>query len=409
MRDDRLYALVVGLVFSFLAYPILGGAQETDTLSRSIKQEFRLYYRCDEIAIDSSYLDNTLQMDTIIRYLARSPRIDSITVYAYASPEGGFRRNKWLAEQRAEAAKGFILSHLGKGMQVPAINCVPIPEHWDGFYEEVDANYHRHDRAKVLKIIKDDRVGDETKKWRLQQLDNGYTWKYLIRKHMPELRVATWICIWVPIKDIKEITPIISRAEYTEKQLVKPEEPKRKPYVPALKTNLLYDLGTVLNASVEFPIGKRFSIMVEDVFPWWSWGPNDKKFCLQLWEMGIEPRWWFKPNGNLKGHFLGVYGKSAKYDFQNDRDICYQGEYWSAGVSYGYAMKLGDHLQMEFSLSVGYLQSDYRHYQPDPNYEHLFRDKYRTGTISYFGPTKLAVKLVLPIRLGPKTTTASNY
>ncbi len=400
--------VLVGLLFDIFACSLCVKAQDARTPADSaVIHKFRLYYRCDEIDIDPSYLGNTLQMDTIVRYLARSPRIDSITIEAYASPEGSFKRNRWLAERRAVAAKEYILNHLGPDAGNPKIILEPTSEHWDGLYDEVHANYHRHDREKVLRIIKDDSVGDETKKWRLQQLDGGYTWKYLIRRHMPELRVATWICIWVPIREIKPCAPITASLQAPDGgPAAVASEPAAGTadsgwaYIPALKTNLLYDAVTALNASVEFPIGERFSVMFEDVFPWWSWGPNDRKYCFQLWEMGLEPRWWFRPDGNLKGHFLGVYGKSAKYDFQNDRKICYQGEYWSAGVSYGYAMKLGRWFQMEFSLSLGYLQSDYRHYQPDVEYEHLYRDKYKVGKVSYFGPTKVQVSLVLPIRLG---------
>ena len=47
----------------------------------------------------------------------------------------------------------------------------------------------------------------------------------------------------------------------------------RKYWYPALKTNLLLDAVTAVNAEIEFPIGKHFSILVEDIFPWWSWGP----------------------------------------------------------------------------------------------------------------------------------------
>ena len=54
-------------------------------------------------------------------------------------------------------------------------------------------------------------------------------------------------------------------------------------------------------------------------------------------------------------------------------------------------------MNMEFSVSAGFLRTDYRHYQPDPGYEHLFRDKYNVGTVSWFGPTKLKVSLVIPI------------
>ncbi len=170
----------------------------------------------------------------------------------------------------------------------------------------------------------------------------------------------------------------------------------------ALKTILLYDAMTMLNAEVEVPVGNSFSIMVEDVFPWWTFGPNRNKYSLEMWEMGIEPRWWFRRNDRrdrLSGHFIGPYVMSARYDFQWDRDLNYQGEYWSAGLSYGYAMPIGNIFNLEFSVSVGYVNADYRHYQPDYDYSQLYRDPFRTGTLSYFGPTKLKVSLVLPIKI----------
>ena len=173
-----------------------------------------------------------------------------------------------------------------------------------------------------------------------------------------------------------------------------------------VKTNLFYDLATVLNVEVEVPIAKRFSVMVEDVFPWWNIG---NKYCLQMWEMGAEARFWFKPwekksTRKLRGWFVGAYGMSSKYDFQFDTSVNYQGEYWSAGVSGGYALSLGKKkkLSMEFSLAVGFLQTDYRHYLPTDDYLKLIRNPYNVGTVSYFGPTKLKVSLVVPINFGKK-------
>lgn len=67
----------------------------------SVEHRFRLVYWQDGIDIDETYLDNQNQIDHIRRYLAQSPRIDSITVYAWASPEGVYERNVWLSEKRA--------------------------------------------------------------------------------------------------------------------------------------------------------------------------------------------------------------------------------------------------------------------------------------------------------------------
>ena len=56
-------------------------------------RDFTIHYRFDRIDIDSSYMDNAATIDTIRFYLTRSEHIDSITVYAWASPEGGYQHD----------------------------------------------------------------------------------------------------------------------------------------------------------------------------------------------------------------------------------------------------------------------------------------------------------------------------
>ena len=70
---------------------------------------------------------------------------------------------------------------------------------------------------------------------------------------------------------------------------------------------------------------------------------------------------------------------------------------WSAGVTYGYAMPISRHLNLEFSLSVGYARIPYQHYIPSEDWQHLWRDRDNTGVLHYFGPTQLQVSLVWPI------------
>ena len=184
--------------------------------------------------------------------------------------------------------------------------------------------------------------------------------------------------------------------------------PKAYNTVVAVKTNLLYDAVTALNFEVEVPIADRWSVMVEDVFPWWETG---NKYCFQLWEIGAEARFWFKPwktigTEKLRGFFVGPYVMSGKYDFQFDKSINYQGEFWSAGVSAGYSMPIGKRKKanLEFSLSMGYMRSPYRHYIPTDDYSKLIHDPALDGTFyNYFlYPTKAKVSLVIPINVPTK-------
>lgn len=379
---------------------------------------YALYYYCDRIDLQEDYLDNALQMARIRDILARSPRIDSIAIYAYASPEGAPHRNDWLARRRAEVARDFILANLPNDSVLLPQNIIlhPMGENWEGLYEELDANYHLLNRDRVMKIMRAD-IPTETKKWRLKQLDNGFTYNWIIRHHMPALRVATWLCVYQPIPEfVADTMPDISVEMPTLPELEPlpvTEVSRKKKTILALKTNLLYDALSLVNYSIEVPIGERFSALWYHQFPWWTWGQADNQYCIRFLSIGGEGRWWFKPmprpqmgrsvqRDRLMGHFVGLYAESGKWDFEWGRDICHQGEHWSVGLSYGYSMPLGRRLNMEFSLSLGYASIAYRGYTPSENYEILWRDPAKQGRWHYFGPTKVQVSLVYPILLTTK-------
>ena len=398
--------IVVAILFVCIAALPCKAQTMTDSISRD---RYALYYYCDRIDIDSDYLDNTNQIFRIRNILSHSTRIDSITIYAYASPEGPYSRNVWLAEQRALAAKRFILENLPHGSVLKAenIHLRPMGENWDGLKVELEANYHLMNREEVMRIIRSG-IPTETKKRRLKNLDNGYTYSYIIRNHMPTLRLATWVCIYAPFQEIHialQETPLYLPKRIEPLALSTPQKGFRT--IMALKSNLLYDALTLLNFSVEVPATEHFSLLYYHQFPWWRWGEADNKYCIRFLSIGGEARWWFKPGKNperdrLTGHFLGVYAESGKWDFEWAREICHQGEHWSAGLSYGYSMPLGKKLNLEFSLSMGYASIAYRRFKPSDNYEILWRDPVKHGRWNYLGPTKAQVSLVLPIKVTTK-------
>ncbi len=155
------------------------------------------------------------------------------------------------------------------------------------------------------------------------------------------------------------------------------------------KTNLLYDYIATPNLEIEIPLSEKISLDMETLFPWWN---LSNRSVYEILEFGIEPRY------HLNNHFVGLYGLSAQYDIQHMTRYCYQGELWSIGLSYGYMYHVSESLSVEFSISLGYLRSDYRHYNPDSEYRDLYLDPYNAGILSYFGPTKLKVSLVFPFK-----------
>ena len=378
-----------------------------------LKENFAIHYRVNETVVDEDYMGNKEQIHKIKHYLVNSPRVDSITIYAWSSPDGLYNKNRSLSRKRASSAKRLLLQHSPDSAKLNSgkIKISPIAENWEGLTTLVKEGYSRKDREKVLAILGDDTMGSDNKKRELKKLDKGRTWKYLADNYLPQLRAATWVCVWAEvIQGMPEVAAVVQDSleqpyiglaplpPYDYKPVLPQEESRT---IAAVKTNLLYDAVTAVNFAVEVPIGERWSIVAEDVFPWWSWGPNRNKYAFQMVEIGIEPRYWFYKKEDadvLEGHFVGIYGMSAKYDFQWDRNLCYQGEYWSTGVTYGYSLPVKEWLKLEFSASVGFMRSNYRHYQPSPEYENLYLDEYQVGVLSYFGPTKVNVSMVIPLK-----------
>lgn len=171
---------------------------------------------------------------------------------------------------------------------------------------------------------------------------------------------------------------------------------ERSTPVLALKTNLLFDAALMPNVEVEVPLGGRWSVAGEYMFPWWRLGGD--KYCLQILAGGLESRCWLgsrnigRGHHVLAGHFLGLYAGGGKYDLQW-KENGYQGEFFiAAGASYGWSTRIGRCLNLEFSIGLGILRTQYRHYQPQDNYQTLMWQD--SGTYTWFGPTKAKISLV---------------
>lgn len=368
-----------------------------------------VHFRHDKYNLDMGYMGNSQSLQRFAHIVDSIgiERIDSVVIVSQSSPEGVYEHNLRLSRNRARTMSIYIQENHANLKDKVFIH--PDGESWQQLRQYVvnDTKLKDATKEKVLAVIDAD-VNIGTKKWRMEQLP---VYRYLYTTYYRRIRNSAFCILYY-----NEI-PVVEPTPEPEPEPQPEPEPEPQPVTVtitqertlfALKTNLLYDALTVLNFEVEVPIGNKWSVAAEDVFPWWH---IDNKYALQMWEMGIEGRYWFKrPQGTpvLNGHFIGLYGMSSKYDFQWRRDINYQGEYWSAGLTYGYAMPIGKRFNLEFSISMGYLSTTYRHYVPTPQWEHLARDPYKQGRIGIIGPTKAKVSLILPINI-TKTREEVRY
>lgn len=390
------------------------------------------YFRFDRAVLDSGYMHNAvslMELERIFSDTSTISQIDSIKITTTSSIDGNIDHNYALALLRATAIKVYILwkyPHINKEIITTRV----VAENWEGLKRCVEQDDQTPFQGRVLEIIDQD-VNLETKEWRLRQVGDGTAWKYITNHFLKHLRSGSTqvdICQQESPPPVHEqiiksdsiaISPI-NESKIAETNMPRPDADsvtQTETYLPptlmksqsrrpiALKTNLLLDAATVLNIEVEIPIGKHWSIAGEWMFPWWLW--EKKQNCLQVLSGNLEVRYWIKSNykkqevslekhNPLSGWFVGLYGGAGLYDLELERKG-YQGEFFIAmGVSGGYVLPLSRNLSMEFSLGIGYLQTDYRQYDAKlsniDNQWHLIRQQ--NGSYTWFGPTKAKISLI---------------
>ncbi len=401
-----------------------------------------LYFRHDQSVLDEEYLSNREVINKIDEFFELNGEwVDSVAIFAYASPEGPEAYNQKLSARRAGTTKYWLLKR-HKSLRLEQVREVALGEDYSGLIERIEADDKVPHKREVLRTLRRTDLSADQKMRQLMRLRKGYPYAYIRRNHLPYLRTATtFVFYWskgiaalpttAPAREVAHniaqpttwkplempmwqptSNEVASAGESVTPSQTSPTTlPHTRKTILALKTNALYDAATVVNFAVEAPIGDRFSVLYNHICPWWL--TNDNRYCLQLLSIGGEARWWFAPRpaapegdfvgrDRLVGHFVGAYAMSGMFDFQANTWGCYQGEFWSTGLTYGYSAPLGKRLNIEFSLSVGYASIPYRHYVPTDDWQDLIRDKFNAGRIHWFGPTKAEISIVVPLTIKTK-------
>lgn len=416
MRNSiKRYCCIILLVLCQSICTIYAHPSDFKEEAQDTSRTFVFYFRFNRSLLEKEYMTNKQSMDTLGAIITRPDmlaHLDSIVIKASASPEGAWQRNRQLAAERAAAVKSYLM------WQYPYLDrnkilTYSLGEDWEGLKQMVEADMYVPYREEVLNIINSD-LPVWSKDRRIQQLGNGAAFQYMVQHMLRYLRAgATCIVFYKKTEDKTpapvEIATYEENIEDTIQEIpvieTTPAEKIAAYKRPiALKTNLLFDLATALNIELEVPLGRRFSVAGEWMSPWWLW--QDKQHSFEVMLITLEGRYWLKPlyrkqekalgNHNpLTGWFVGLYSSMGKYDLEREKKG-YQGEvYLSTGLTIGYTLPLWRNVSMEFSLSAGYLQSNYRYYHARQNALgdwHLY--KQYPGSFKWVGPTKAKVSWV---------------
>ncbi len=387
---------------------------ETTKMEGGVDEEalFTLYYRLSQYTLDKEYLTNSEALRNIdsLLNLKSAEFIDTLFITAYASPEGSVSYNEKLSKRRAETFHKYLLSNYPQFAGKP-IKTEGRGVNWDGFLRMAKADENLPNKDKVLQILCDNL--SSTKRQRRIEALKEYE-SYIFPRYYPKLRSG--VSLFVLYNPAMPVDIDFGAIEVSIPEPVYIVEPVPVPYIYkgdteykyirpiAIKTNLLFDLASALNIELEVPLGKRFSVAGEYIFPWWLW--EKKQYCLETLTGGLEGRYWFKPNykhqdaslgthNPLTSWFGGLYTNLGYYDLEWDKEG-YQGEFYVAmGVSAGFVQPLSRNISLEFSLGIGYLSTDYRHYHAVKENDDVWRlIRQNNGNYKWFGPTKAKISFI---------------
>lgn len=127
-----------------------------------------------------------------------------------------------------------------------------------------------------------------------------------------------------------------------------------------VKTNLLYDLLTFVNASVEIPLTKNITAEATLVYPWWR--STERHKTIQMRYVAVTPRYYFNnADRSYTSLFAGLTVGGGKYDLQWTRRGV-QGSMWHVSPVIGYSHHISKRWKMEYSASVGFVHTKYQKY-----------------------------------------------
>ena len=374
------------------------------------------------------------KLEEILRDITVSSALDSIVIEGSSSLIGSFRTNSRLSYERAMAVRSHIRWKFPDvELNEQKIFIKPSVINWGYLFEQVRLDRmvpYRDDLLRILSMPLD----EESKFIQIKRLGGGATENYLTRNFARLMRSGTSVVFYLKEENPEKVqqqeefvtvpvppdsTAIETTIDFPG-QVVVPEagtdpvnDPSdtlsipslttmaRKPLF-AIKTNLLYDLGAAVNAGIEIPMGQRWSLATEWVFPWWLW--EKKQHALEVLNGNLELRyWWGERTGRsqMTGWFTGLYAGGGYYDVEW-KTKGYQGEFVSAGITGGFAHSISKNWRMEYSLGLGYMGSKYREYTAkkcgeDDQWHLILKNR---GNFHWVGPTQLKVSLVWMINRG---------
>ena len=387
-----------------------------------------IHFRWDGSEHDRDYFENGAATDSLVNalYSIGPENITDISITGYSSPDGSREHNMKLSRRRAAEVGRIIAGSIpelsGK------IHTRGAGEAWGLLRERVEGDMSLSVPTcdRILNILDDKGISDDTRKWRLAHRlghspENGDVYRHLLRKHYRYLRCAiVEIHVSVPEKE-SEVQPEPAEPAETQASPAPPAHsvPSEGPaaFVPDLRparipvlgisTNLLYDctyvpgygLTSIPSFSLEYYPRAGFFTFGADV-EWPMWQHWDRHDFFQINNITLWGRRYFRPK--FGGFFQGAYSFASvnvfRYGIGYD-DKGWQGEGAGVSAGIGYRHMIGrSRFFFDTGIALGTFWSKYDPYVWGDDATHWYYYDYsgtpedfkeRSKRFLWLGPTRV--------------------
>ena len=388
--DTLLYKQLADYPFVFISDSIVTTPPViTDSLFDEIARGIRFQVNRTEIQNTDPFI--SLYNDSLVPWLKENNLIlREIYVKGAASPEGPYDNNYRLSRERTKRLIEFLSSNLGQSVSDRPTNTNFVTEDY-GYLVKLMEQAGDKEYSKVKAIWDACKGNERLCKKKLKAMNGGRTWKRLVKVYFPTLRQSRMV-LWFALNphhmqipkqryyfadkvdmQINPNIPLLPTFSLQPASLdttaVALDYPRR--HMIALRTNLLHDFlyvpqfGFAPGANVQleyYPLSGHYTMNAGFTFT--NHRHWDTHKFMQIRDLQLELRRYFKGGGQFIGTFLNAYVEGMVYGIGFSKTKGWEGEGGGAGVGVGHTWALNKrgNLRLEASINLGFFVTRYDPY-----------------------------------------------